>query len=151
MLAEFKKFAMRGNVMDMAIGIILGAAFGKIVSSFVKGLVMPPLGLLIGGMNFDALRVVLKDGEGAVMDGDRVITPAIEEVAVEYGAFLTTVIDFLIVAFVIFMVVRTLNKLKRAEPAPEATEKTCSFCCSTIALAATRCPQCTADLGAAKA
>lgn len=140
MFKEFKKFAMRGNVMDMAIGIILGAAFGKIVASFVKDVVMPPIGMLLGGVDFKDLMYVL---EAEVMEGDKVIQPLI---AIKYGAWINTVIDFVIVAFVIFMVVRTMNKMKRAEPEPEPTEKKCAFCCSTIPLAAKRCPQCTSEL-----
>ena len=89
MFKEFKKFALRGNVMDMAIGIILGAAFGKIVASFVKGVVMPPIGLLVGGVNFDDLKYVLQDGIAAVKEGEKVVTAAVPEVAIQYGAFLT--------------------------------------------------------------
>ncbi len=152
MFSEFKKFALRGNVMDMAIGIILGAAFGKIVAAFVKGVIMPPIGLLVGGVNFDDLKFVLQDGTaGVAANAEKGVAAveAIPEVAILYGAFLNTVIDFLIVAFVIFMVIRTMNKMKRAEPEPEPTEKSCSFCCSTIAKAATRCPNCTSELAAA--
>ena len=146
MFKEFKKFAMRGNVMDMAIGIIMGAAFGKIVASFVKDVVMPPIGMLLGGVDFKDLKWVLQEGVEAA-EG----VAAVPEVAISYGAWLNTVIDFLIVAFVIFMVVRTMNKMKKAEPEPEPTEKKCDFCLSTINIKATRCPQCTSELKAAEA
>ena len=146
MLKEFKKFAMRGNVMDMAIGIIMGAAFGKIVQSFVKDVIMPPIGMALGGVDFKDLKVILQEGVPAVMDGEKVVTPEVAEVAIGYGAWLNTVIDFLIVAFVIFMVVKTMNKMKKAEPEPEPTEKKCDFCKSTIHIEATRCPHCTSEL-----
>jgi len=145
MFSEFKKFAMRGNVMDMAIGIILGAAFGKIVASFVKDVIMPPIGMMLGGVDFKDLQYVLQD---EVMKDDKVVQ---QLVAIKYGAWLNTVIDFVIVAFVIFMVVKVMNKMKRAEPEPDPTEKKCDFCCSTIPIAATRCPQCTSELAAADA
>lgn len=147
MLQEFRKFALRGNVVDMAVGIILGAAFGKIVAALVNGVVMPPLGLLVGGVDFNDLKLVLKAGHPAVTEGGKVVTPAVQEVALQYGAFLSTVLDFAIVAFAIFLMVRAMNRLKRAEPTPEPTEKTCGFCCSTIPLAAVRCPHCTSELG----
>jgi len=143
MLQEFKKFAMRGNVMDMAIGLILGAAFATIVKSAVADVVMPPIGMLLGGVDFSDLAITLQD---AVMKGEEVATPAVE---LRYGLFLNAVINFLIIAFVIFMVVRTMNKLKGEEPKPEPTEKNCDHCCTTIAIKATKCPNCTADLAAA--
>ncbi len=112
---EFKEFAMRGNVLDMAIGIVIGGAFGKIVSSFVADLMTPLLGLLIGGVNFSDLKIVLKQ---AVMQGEEVISP---EVAFSYGNFIQVVFDFLIIAFAIFMLLKTVNKFKRKkEEAPEA-------------------------------
>jgi len=110
MMTEFKKFAVKGNVMDMAVGIIIGAAFGKIVSAFVNGVLMPPLGLLIGGVDFSELAIVLKEGSENA-----------EPVLLQWGAFVQTTIDFLIIAFAIFMVVRVMNKLKAKEEAkPEA-------------------------------
>lgn len=118
MLQEFKKFAMRGNVMDMAIGIIIGAAFGKIVSSIVADVIMPPIGLLLGGVDFSSLAITLKEGSEGV-----------EPVLLKYGMFLNTVIDFLIIGFAIFMVVKGMNKLKKKEeekpaapPAPSKEE-----------------------------
>ena len=145
MLKEFKEFAMRGNVVDMAVGIIIGAAFGRIVSSFVNDVIMPPLGLVIGNVDFSNLFFNL--GEEAYQT-----LAAAEEAGapiVKYGLFIQTVLDFVIVAFVIFMVVRTMNKMKKEEPAPEPTEKKCEHCCSTINIKATKCPNCTADLAAA--
>ncbi|EIK53577.1 large conductance mechanosensitive channel protein [Stutzerimonas stutzeri TS44] len=110
LISEFKAFAMRGNVIDMAVGIIIGAAFGKIVSSFVDGLIMPPLGLLIGGVDFSDLAIVLKEAVGE--------TPA---VLLRYGAFIQTVVDFLIVAFAIFLAIKAMNSLRRKEAeAPSA-------------------------------
>ncbi len=112
---EFKTFAMRGNVIDMAVGIIIGAAFGKIVSSLVIDVIMPPIGLILGGVDFSSLSVVLQN---AVMEGDQVIS---EAVTLNYGVFINTVIEFLIIAFAIFLVVRTMNNLKKKEePAPAA-------------------------------
>lgn len=108
-IQEFKEFAMRGNVMDMAVGIIIGAAFGKIISSFVADVLMPPIGMLIGGTDFTGLKIVLKEG---VMDGGKVVTAP---VSVNYGNFIQTTIDFLIIAFAIFMMVKLMNSLKKKE------------------------------------
>jgi large conductance mechanosensitive channel len=135
MLKEFKKFAMRGNVMDMAIGIILGAAFGKIVASAVKDVIMPPIGMALGGVDFKDLAFTLQEAAGD--------TPA---VTVNYGLFINAVIDFLIVAFVVFVVVKGMNKMKKAETPPDPTEKKCDHCCTNIPIAATRCPNCTSEL-----
>ena len=120
-LQEFKQFAMRGNVIDMAVGIIIGGAFGKIVSSVVGDIIMPAIGLLIGGVNFTDLKIVLKQ---AVMDGDKVVSPA---VSINYGNFLQVTFDFIIIAFSIFMLVKGINALnKKKEEAPaEPTTKTC--------------------------
>lgn len=106
MMKEFKDFAMRGNVVDMAVGIIIGAAFGKIVSAFVKGVVMPPLGVLLGGVDFSDLKYVIQEAEGEVA-----------EVAIMYGGFIQSVIDFLIIAFAIFMAIKLMNSLKKEEEA----------------------------------
>ncbi len=123
MLKEFKSFAMRGNVMDMAIGIIIGGAFGKIVSSFVSDVLMPPIGMLLGGVDFANLKITIKQ---AVVQGEQVV----EAVTVNYGSFINTVIDFLIIAFAIFMVIKALNSMKKKEeaapaapPAPSNEEK----------------------------
>lgn len=111
---EFKEFVMRGNVVDMAVGIVIGGAFGKIVTSFVNDVLMPPIGMLLGGTDFSSLKIVLKD---AVVNGDQVTNA----VSINYGSFLQTVIDFLIIAFAIFMVIKVMNKMKKKEePAPAA-------------------------------
>lgn len=117
LIKEFKEFAMRGNVLDMAVGIVIGGAFGKIVSSFVEDILMPPIGVLLGGVNFSDLKVVFKQ---AVMDGENVVTP---EVALRYGNFIQVIIDFLIIAFAIFMLLKAVNKFnKKKEEAPAAPE-----------------------------
>ena len=114
MLQEFKTFAMRGNVVDMAVGIIIGGAFGKIVSSVVGDLIMPAVGLLVGGVNFTDLKIVIKD---AVLEGDKVITP---EVSLNYGNFIQVVLDFLIIAFAVFLLIKGINALNRKKEAPAA-------------------------------
>ncbi len=146
MLKEFKEFAMRGNVLDMTIGIILGAAFGSIVTSFVNDVLMPPIGLLLGGVDFANLYVTLSGGHYASL-ADAQQAGA---VTINYGLFINTVLDFLIVAFAIFLVVRQINRMRRKpEPAPaEPTTKKCPYCLSDIPIQATRCPNCTSQLGA---
>lgn len=133
MLKEFKAFAMRGNVVDMAVGIIIGAAFGKIISSFVSDVLMPPIGLLLGNVDFSNLMITLKEAVGEA--------PA---VAISYGKFINTVVDFIIIAFAIFMVVKGMNKMKKKEEAPpaEPTTKECPECLSTVPIKATRCAHC---------
>ena len=117
LIKEFKEFAMRGNVLDMAVGIVIGGAFGKIVSSFVEDILMPPIGVLLGGVNFTDLKIVFKQ---AVMDGENVVTP---EVALSYGNFIQVIFDFLIIAFAIFMLLKAVNKFnKKKEEAPAAPE-----------------------------
>lgn len=117
LIKEFKEFAMRGNVLDMAVGIVIGGAFGKIVSSFVEDILMPPIGVLLGGVNFSDLKIVFTQ---AVMDGENVVTP---EVALRYGNFIQVIFDFLIVAFAIFMLLKAVNKFnKKKEEAPAAPE-----------------------------
>ena len=120
MLKEFKSFAMKGNVLDLAVAVIIGGAFGKIITSFVNDVLMPPIGLLLGNTDFSNLRIVLKEGSEAVMSGNEAVTPAVTEVAIKYGAFVNTVLDFLIVAFSIFMVIRIFNKMKKKEEAAPA-------------------------------
>ena len=120
-LKEFKEFAVKGNVMDLAIAVVIGAAFGKIVTSLVNDLNMPPLGLLLGNRDFSNLRVILQDAKLAVTEGDQIIVPAVAEVSIRYGAFINTVLDFLIVAGAIFLVIKGFNSLKRKkEEAPAA-------------------------------
>lgn len=147
MLKEFKEFAMRGNVMDMAIGIVIGAAFGKIVTSFVSDILMPPIGLLLGGVDFSNIFIVLGDGEYASLEAAKEAGAATWNV----GLFINTLIDFLIIAFAIFMVVKAINSMKRKEEAapPPPTEKVCPFCATNIPIKATRCPHCTSQLEAA--
>jgi len=143
---EFKEFAMRGNVIDMAVGIIIGAAFGKIVTSFVSDLLTPPLGKLTGNVDFSNLFISLSSEQYATLDAAREAGAA----TVNYGVFLNTVIDFVIVAFAVFMLVKQVNRLrKKSEPAAapaEPTEKECPFCVSMISIKATRCPHCTSLL-----
>jgi large conductance mechanosensitive channel len=147
MLKEFKEFAMRGNVLDMAIGIVIGGAFGKIVSSFVKDILMPPVGLLLGGVDFSNLYINLSGGEFESLEKAQEAGAA----TINYGLFVNTALDFVIIAFAIFLLVKQVNRLKKQpEPAPaEPTTKSCPFCVSEIAIKAKRCPHCTADLQAA--
>ncbi len=128
MLKEFREFAMRGNVLDLAIGVIIGGAFGKIISSLVSDMLMPLLGLVMGGVNFAEK------------------TLAVGAAVVKWGAFLQAIIDFLIIAFVIFLIVKGINNLKKAPPPPDATTKECPYCFSTISIKATRCPNCTSEI-----
>jgi len=144
MLKEFKEFARRGNVMDMAVGIVIGAAFGKIVSSFVGDILMPPIGLVLGGVDFSNIFVVLGAGEYPSLQAAKEAGAATWNI----GLFINTVIDFVIIAFAIFLVVKAMNQLKRKEaaPAPEPTTKDCGYCYSKIPIKATRCPHCTSQL-----
>jgi large conductance mechanosensitive channel len=148
MLKEFKEFAMRGNVIDMAVGIIIGAAFGTIVGTLVSDVLMPPIGLLLGNVDFTNLFVVLKEGTTAGPYATVAAAKGAGAVTLNYGLFVNTVVNFLIVAFAIFFVVRGMNSLKK-EAAPPATTKECLHCLSTIPIKATRCGHCTSDLGTA--
>jgi large conductance mechanosensitive channel len=141
-LKEFKAFAMRGNVLDMAVGIVIGVAFGKIVSSFVGDLLMPVVGLLLGRVDFTGLFIDLSGRSYATLKDARAAGAPV----LAYGVFINTVLDFLIVAFVIFLLVRQVNRLRPAEAPAAPTTKDCPFCASTIALRAVRCPQCTSEL-----
>lgn len=151
MLREFKEFAMRGNVLDLAIGIIIGAAFSTIVKSLVDDVIMPPIGLLLGNVDFSNLFLVLKSGEPAGPYASLAAAKAAGAVSINYGAFVTTIINFLIVAFAVFLLVRGVNKLRRQEDASPAapTTKACPYCLSTIPIHATRCAHCTSELRAA--
>ena len=142
MLKEFKDFAMRGNVVDMAVGIILGAAFGKIISSFVADVIMPPIGLLLGKVDFSQLYINLS---GTAYPNLAAAQTAGAPV-LKYGLFLNTVLDFLIVAFAIFMVVRQMNRLKRPVEAAAPTTRDCPYCLTAIPLRATRCGHCTSEV-----
>ncbi|MBV9522308.1 MAG: large-conductance mechanosensitive channel protein MscL [Alphaproteobacteria bacterium] len=142
MLKEFRDFAMRGNVVDLAIGIIIGAAFGKIVTSFVNDILMPPLGLLLGRVDFSSLFLNLSGTHyNSVAEAK-----AAGAATINYGIFINTVIDFLIVAFAVFLLVRQINRMTRKPAPPSPTTKECPFCISTIPLRATRCPNCTTEL-----
>jgi large conductance mechanosensitive channel len=136
MLKEFKEFALRGNVVDMAVGIIIGGAFGKIVSSLVGDVIMPPLGLLLGNKDFSGLALTLREKSGEM--------PA---VVIGYGAFINTVVDFVIVALAIFLVIKQINRLKGELPPPAPTTKDCPRCFTPIPIPATRCPHCTSEIG----
>lgn len=151
MLKEFREFAMRGNVLDMAIGIIIGAAFGTIVNSLVQDVIMPPIGLLLGNVDFSNLFVVLKEGTAAGPYASVAAAKSAGAVTINVGLFLNTIITFLIVAFAVFLLVRTINQLKRQEqvPPPVPTTKECTYCFSSIPIKATRCPHCTSELKAA--
>lgn len=150
MWKEFKEFAMRGNVLDMAVGIIIGAAFGTIVSSLVNDVIMPPIGLLLGNVDFTNLFVVIKEGAVPGPFPGLKEAQAAGAVTINYGRFINTIITFLIVAFAVFMLVRGMNRMKRQEAVPKAapTTKDCPYCFSTIAIKATRCPNCTSSLNA---
>ena len=119
-IKEFKTFAVKGNVLDMAVGIIIGGAFGKIVSSFVSDVVMPPIGVLLGGVDFKDLKIVIKEAQPALMGGTNEIAAATTEVALNYGAFINTIIDFIIIAFAVFMMVKAVNYAKKKEAAAPA-------------------------------
>ncbi|MBN1588166.1 MAG: large-conductance mechanosensitive channel protein MscL [Pirellulales bacterium] len=142
MLKEFRDFAMKGNVVDMAVGIIIGGAFGKIVSSLVTDIVMPPIGLLLGGVDFSKLAWTIRPAKAAVEGGAK----AVEAVTINYGLFINTVLDFVIIAGAIFIVIKQMNRLRREEPAAEPTTKPCPRCFTEIPIKATRCPACTSDL-----
>ena len=152
MLKEFKEFAMRGNVVDMAVGIIIGAAFGTIITSLVADILMPPIGLLLGNIDFSNLFIVLKEGAKAAGPyASLAAAKAAGAVTINYGFFINTIISFLIVAFAVFLLIRSVNRLKRQEEAPPAapTTKECPHCISTIPIKASRCPHCTSELKAA--
>lgn len=128
MLKEFKDFAMRGNVVDLAVGVIIGGAFGKIVASLVGDIIMPLIGLLIGGVDFNSLMIQVGSAQ------------------VKYGSFIQNVIDFIVIAFVIFLMIRAINRMQKPAPAAAPTTKECPHCFTTIPLKATRCPNCTSEL-----
>ena len=142
MWKEFKEFAMKGNVMDMAVGIIIGAAFGKIITSFVNDVLMPPIGLLLGKVDFNNLFITLSDQSFATLEEAK----KAGAVTIKYGIFFNTIIDFVLVAFVIFMMIRQINKLKKQPEPAVPTTKDCPHCFSVIPIKATRCPNCTSEL-----
>jgi len=142
MIKEFKEFVMKGNVLDMAVGIIIGAAFGKVVSSFVSDVLMPPVGLLLGKVDFSNLFINLS-GQSYTSLADAKKAGA---ATLNYGLFLNTMIDFVIVGFAVFLIVKQVSRLKRVEPAAAPATKECPFCCSVIPINAVRCGNCTSDL-----
>ncbi len=142
MIKEFKEFIMKGNVMDMAVGIIIGAAFGKVVTSFVTDVLMPPIGLLLGKVDFSNLFINLSGTSFESLADAKKVGAA----TLNYGLFINTAIDFLIVGFVIFLLVKQVNRLKRPAPAALPTTKECPYCYSVIPLKAVRCGNCTSDL-----
>ena len=142
MLKEFKEFAMKGNILDLAIAIIMGTAFGKIITSFVNDIIMPPIGLLLGNVDFANLYINLSGGTYASLDEAKKAGAAV----IAYGVFLNTVLDFIIVALVMFLFIRQINRMKK-QPAPaDPTTKECKYCLSSIPIKATRCPHCTSQL-----
>ncbi len=144
MLKEFKAFAMRGNVLDMAVGIIIGVAFGKIITSLVSDILMPPFGLILGKMDFSNLFYSLSQKSYASLAEAK----AAGAPTINYGLFLNTVIDFVIVAFVIFLLVRQINRWNKPAPAPAPATKDCAYCATAIPIKAIRCPNCTSELRA---
>lgn len=147
-IKEFKEFAMRGNVVDMAVGIIIGGAFGTIVKSLVSDVLMPPLGLLLGGVDFSDLFITLKQGTTAGPYATLAAAKSAGAVTLSYGLFINAVISFLIVAFAVFLLIKGINQLQRVKETPSTapTTKECPFCITSIPIKATRCPHCTSDL-----
>ena len=143
---EFREFIARGNVIDLAVGVIIGAAFGKIVTTLVEGIIMPPIGLALGRIDFSSLFYVLDPSKGvpaSLADAKAKGIPVIT-----YGQFLNDIISFLIVALAVFILVKQVNRLKREAPAPSPTSKECPYCATSIPLKARRCPNCTSEVGA---
>jgi large conductance mechanosensitive channel len=151
MWKEFKEFAVKGNALDLAVGVIIGAAFGLVVGSLVKDIIMPPIGLVTGGLDFSNMFVILKqapNGAGFATPADAAKVGAITW---NYGNFITVLINFLIVAFAIFLVVRAVNRMKRPAPAGAPVSKDCPACAMTIPIKALRCPHCTTELSGTRA
>jgi large conductance mechanosensitive channel len=148
MLKDFKEFAIRGNVVDMAVGIIIGAAFGTIVNSLVSDIIMPPVGLLLGNVDFSSLFFVLKEGTIPGTYTSPAAAKAAGAVTINYGVFLSTIISFLIVAFSVFLIIRNINNLRRQEEIQPSvpTTKECPYCLSVIPVKATRCAHCTSEI-----
>jgi large conductance mechanosensitive channel len=148
MIKEFKEFAVKGNVVDMAVGIIIGGAFGTIVKSLVADVIMPPIGILLGGVDFSELFLVIKNGTTEGPYATLAAAQSAGAVTINYGLFVNAVVSFLIVAFAVFLLIRAINRLKREEVAPpaEPTTRDCPHCFSAISLKATRCPNCTSEV-----
>ncbi len=149
MWKEFREFVLRGNVLDMAVGIIIGAAFGTIVKSLVDDIIMPPIGLLLGGVDFASLFILLRAGSPAPPYVSLADAKAAGAVTINYGVFFNAVISFLIIALVVFLLIRYFNRMRREEEAPpaEPTTRECPHCLSTVPIKAIRCAYCTSDLG----
>jgi large conductance mechanosensitive channel len=150
MFKEFKEFAIKGNVIDMAVGIIIGAAFGTIVNSLVQDVIMPPIGLLLGNVDFSNIFAVLKQGKVAGPYASVAAAKSAGAVTINFGVFVNTIISFILIAFAVFVLVRTINKMRRQEqtPPPVPITKECAYCFSKIPIKATRCPNCTSELKA---
>jgi len=148
MLKDFKEFAMRGNVLDMAVGIIIGAAFGSIVNSLVSDVIMPPIGLVLGNVDFSNFFIVLKEGKVAGPYASMAMAKSAGAVTINYGLFINTIVSFIIVAFSVFLLIRGVNKLRRQAEVkpPEPATKDCTYCFSKIPIKAVRCPYCTSEL-----
>jgi len=150
MWKEFKKFAMRGNVIDMAVGIVIGTTFGVIVKSLVSDVIMPPIGMILGKVDFANLFIILKEGKIAGPYASLAIAQEAGAVTVNYGVFANTIVNFIIVAFALFIIIRIINKIKDQEETltPKPTTKDCPYCLSHIPIKATRCSHCTSELAA---
>lgn len=148
MWKEFKKFAMRGNVIDMAVGIVIGTTFGVIVKSLVSDVIMPPIGMILGKVDFSNLFIILKEGKIAGPYASLASAQEAGAVTVNYGVFVNTIVNFIIVAFALFLLIRVINKIKAKEETlpPKPTTKDCPYCLSHIPIKATRCPQCTSEM-----
>ena len=142
MLKEFKEFVTRGNVLDLAVAVIIGGAFGKIITSFVNDVLMPPFGLLLGGVDFTNLFIPLDGQTYESLETAKTAGAA----TLNYGVFINTIIDFIIIALVIFLIVKAANKMKKPTPAAAPTTKECPHCFTTISIKATRCPNCTSEI-----
>jgi large conductance mechanosensitive channel len=147
MLKEFKEFAMQGNMVDMAVGIIIGAALGVIITSLVNDIIMPPIGMLLGGVDFNNLYFLLQEGSPGLPYASLVDAQAAGAVTINYGVFINALISFLVIALAVFFLIRAMNRAMRpAEAEEEASTKECPYCFSTISIMATRCPNCTTQL-----
>lgn len=148
MFKEFREFAVKGNMVDMAVGIVIGAAFGTIITSLVSDIIMPPIGLLLGNVDFSGLFMVLKEGKVSAPYASLADAKAAGAVTLNYGVFINTIVSFLIVGFAVFLVVKNVNRMKKEEQAPPAvpTTKECPFCLSVIPIKAVKCGNCTSEL-----
>ena len=142
MFKEFKEFALKGNLVDMAVAFVMGGAFGKIVTSFVNDIVMPPLGMLLGNVDFSKLFIDLSGQGHATLEAAKAAGAA----TLNYGVFINAIIDFLIVALVMFVIIKKMNKMRKPAPAAAPTTKECPYCLSTVPLKAVRCPNCTSEI-----